>query len=466
LLKAWELNMTAQPKNLLKYIVIVIGFIGLVVLLKSVFTPHKSKSTKLPVKSTLTSVADTASGDTSNETLKAISAQIHQVSEQNKQIIARDNKLQQETQQMVQREIQTQMQQINQQAQRAQNATSKTTDTTTTNKNTVASAQYPIGENTNSASSVSSTATDLHLTWVDDMQNSLSSLTNTAPNSLHPSAGKEASSNHYPVSVMTAHQKNTDDTNKPIPRYTIPANSVLANTTTMTGLIGRIPIDGVVRDPYSFLLIVGPKNLAANNTYMPDVAEVMVSGTATGDMALSCVRGTITSLTFVFQDGTISTYPKSDKDNKEGQGNTLGYLADTHGNPCINGKFYTNAPEYLTGTVLLGGAKGAAGAFSAEQTTSSTNAFGGQTSSVTGSSSKYVLGQAGMDAASQAQQWWNQREKNSFDAVYVAPIDESTGGPREIALIVTQEIPIDYNPVGRKVAYDVTQANSISRRLD
>ena len=44
----------------------------------------------------------------------------------------------------------------------------------------------------------------------------------------------------------------------------------------------------------------------------PDVAGAVVSGTASGDWTLSCVRGQIRSVTFVFEDGTLVTPPLSD----------------------------------------------------------------------------------------------------------------------------------------------------------
>src|SRR3546814_4055075 len=71
----------------------------------------------------------------------------------------------------------------------------------------------------------------------------------------------------------------------------------------MTALIGRVPIDGTVNDPYPFKVLIGLDNLTANGIDIPDVAGAVVSGTASGDWTLSCVRGQIRSVTFVFQDG-------------------------------------------------------------------------------------------------------------------------------------------------------------------
>ena len=48
------------------------------------------------------------------------------------------------------------------------------------------------------------------------------------------------------------------------PVYTVPRNATLIGSTAMTALIGRIPIQGQVRDPMPFKVITGAENLAAN----------------------------------------------------------------------------------------------------------------------------------------------------------------------------------------------------------
>ena len=52
-------------------------------------------------------------------------------------------------------------------------------------------------------------------------------------------------------------------------------------------------------------VLIGADNLTANGIELPDVAGAVVSGTASGDWTLSCVRGQVRSITFVFHDGTI-----------------------------------------------------------------------------------------------------------------------------------------------------------------
>ena len=39
----------------------------------------------------------------------------------------------------------------------------------------------------------------------------------------------------------------------------------------MTALLGRVPIDGKVTDPYPFKVLIGKDNLTANGIQLPDV---------------------------------------------------------------------------------------------------------------------------------------------------------------------------------------------------
>ncbi|MCS9087150.1 TIGR03752 family integrating conjugative element protein, partial [Pseudomonas aeruginosa] len=61
--------------------------------------------------------------------------------------------------------------------------------------------------------------------------------------------------------------------------YTVPTNSTLMGSIAMTALIGRVPIDGTVNDPYPFKVLIGRDNLTANGIDIPDVAGAVVSGT-------------------------------------------------------------------------------------------------------------------------------------------------------------------------------------------
>lgn len=251
-----------------------------------------------------------------------------------------------------------------------------------------------------------------------------------------------------------------------IPYYTIPANGTSVHDKLMTALVGRIPVKGIVTDPYPFKIVISDDNLAANGLRIPHLLQMIVSGYCEGDLNLISVRGWITSLTFVFDDGTISSTTSNDNDiGNYTKSNSLGYLSDQYGNPFIRGKLITNAPAYLSGGVAINAGVGAANAYAQSQTTNSNTLLGSTTTSVTGSQGKYVTGQALSSSANGLQQWWHDREKQSFDAVYVAPVDEK-GMFIEIAVNFAKEIHIDYDPRGRKLNYAHDNNAHISHELD
>lgn len=244
------------------------------------------------------------------------------------------------------------------------------------------------------------------------------------------------------------------------PVYTLPENSTLTGSVAMTALLGRVPVNGTVSDPYPFKVLIGRDNLTANGIELPDVEGAIISGTASGDWTLSCVRGTVHSMTFVFRDGTIRTVPpagnKANSDSNKGQGSEIGWLSDPHGLPCIPGERKSNAAEYIGSQFLLAGSSAAADAFANGQTTTTVDG-GSVTSAVTGSSGQYVLGQALGGGLKESANWFKERYGQMFDAIYVPP-----GHP--VAIHITRQIPVDYEKQSRKVKYAPVSVNK--RKLD
>ncbi|PKM36507.1 MAG: TIGR03752 family integrating conjugative element protein, partial [Gammaproteobacteria bacterium HGW-Gammaproteobacteria-10] len=228
----------------------------------------------------------------------------------------------------------------------------------------------------------------------------------------------------------------------------------------MTALIGRIPFKGVVEDPFPFKVIVGRDNLAANGIEVPGLDGMVFSGKATGDWTLSCVRGDIVSVTYVFADGTIRELSADTTKNllasqqgqqQGGQQQKMGWISDRRGIPCVTGTRISNAPDYLAGRILASAAEAAAGAFSQTQTTNAVSLGQGMaTSVITGDAGKFAAGQAMAGGANEVSQYLRERAAQSFDAVYV-----DTGA--ELAVHVDIELPIDYEPDGRKTYYASTQ---------
>ena len=91
------------------------------------------------------------------------------------------------------------------------------------------------------------------------------------------------------------------------PVATIPANSPLLDSLTLSTLIGRVPRGGSVSDPYNFYVRTGADNLTSQGWHIPYLEEAIWRGRAIGDKDLHCVRTILTTVTFVFTDGSVQT---------------------------------------------------------------------------------------------------------------------------------------------------------------
>lgn len=237
------------------------------------------------------------------------------------------------------------------------------------------------------------------------------------------------------------------------PVYTVPSNATLMGSVAMTALIGRVPIDGTVNDPYPFKVLIGPENLTANGIDIPDVAGAVVSGTASGDWTLSCVRGQIRSVTFVFNDGTIRTVPEEDRSNADNNssqntGNAtqggLGWISDPYGIPCVSGERRSNAQQYLGSQALITAA--GAGAASLIDSDSGQMSYVGADGSLgtVGITGNEAMGRILAGGVQEMSQWVNKLYGQAFAAVYVQP-------GAKVAVHLEQPLNIDYDASGRRV---------------
>ncbi|MBC2659075.1 TIGR03752 family integrating conjugative element protein [Pseudomonas sp. MSSRFD41] len=255
--------------------------------------------------------------------------------------------------------------------------------------------------------------------------------------------------------------------------YTLPQNSTLMGSVAMSALIGRVPIDGTVNDPFPFKILIGPDNLTANGIELSNVAGAVATGTASGDWTLSCVRGQIRSLTFVFNDGTVRTFPAPAEDADGNQNNNqasstdgktiqggLGWISDSYGIPCISGDRRSNAAEYLTNQSLVTAAgAGVAKLLKADERNNTTMFTGNGTSfGTTGSSGNSAIGSILSGGVSDIRSWMNKLYGEAFAAVYVQP-------GAKVAVHLDQQLAIDYELKGRKVDYH-SGANNVPAALD
>jgi len=244
------------------------------------------------------------------------------------------------------------------------------------------------------------------------------------------------------------------------PVYTVPRNATLIGSTAMTALVGRVPVQGQVRDPMPFKVITGADNLAANGLTVPGVQGMVWSGTAIGDWTLSCVTGRLDSVTFVFEDDTIRTI-SGDQQGAQGGGaaKPLGWISDERGIPCITGERKTNAPAFLSQRIGVTAIQAAAEAAANAQTTSVVSNAGSVTSSVTGDTGRFVLGKTISSGSEEVSKWLLERMSQSFDAVFVP------AGTR-IAIHVDRELSIDFDTTGRKLTHEPSINPYRRTRLD
>ncbi|HBP0596750.1 TPA: TIGR03752 family integrating conjugative element protein [Pseudomonas aeruginosa] len=241
--------------------------------------------------------------------------------------------------------------------------------------------------------------------------------------------------------------------------YTVPANATLMGSVAMTALIGRIPIDGTVNDPFPFKVLIGADNLAANGIEIPDVAGAVVSGTASGDWTLSCVRGQVRSITFVFSDGTIRTVPEDDGKRSRSQNSTslldgLGWISDPYGIPCVSGERRSNAQQYLGSQALITAAgAGAASLIKSDNGSVAVVANNSGSLGTVGISGNEAMGRILAGGVRDMADWVNKLYGQAFAAVYVQP------GAR-VAVHLEQPIAIDHDAKGRRVNHLMGEAHA------
>ena len=237
--------------------------------------------------------------------------------------------------------------------------------------------------------------------------------------------------------------------------YTIPAGSDLNRVTLLSALIGEVPSDGKLMQPlFPFSAIISRGDLmASNGIALPeDIAGMKVSGYAIGVGSfldnISCVRAYVTAALFTFQDGHFAAIGTEQMTNTTDLVNneSLGYLTNSYGNPCIHGTYFTNAPRVLAAMMTSGGMQGLGNAISQWQM-SYTNNANGASSSPTGSFLPFAGGNALSEGTLKASDWLEKRIQGSFDMVFVPA--SNNHHPNQLILHITQTLKIDKELNGR-----------------
>ncbi|MCE8005300.1 TIGR03752 family integrating conjugative element protein [Billgrantia ethanolica] len=272
------------------------------------------------------------------------------------------------------------------------------------------------------------------------------------PTSFGEAAGTAKSVGQRTASAVESRVTGQPDASTVEPVYTVPENATLMGSLAMTALIGRVPVDGTVTDPYPFKIVVGKDNLTANGIELPEVQSAIMSGTATGDWTLSCVRGDVHSVTFVFEDGTVRTLP-TPEDVNSGSGDSrtkIGWISDGFGIPCVSGERSSNAKQYLgTQSLLTAAGAGVASLLSDDGDIVSTMNTDGSVS--TAMSGNQAVNQIMASGVNDMSRWVNRLYGEAFAAVFVPP-------GKEVAIHIDRELHIDYETQGRRVHYGRDQS--------
>jgi integrating conjugative element protein (TIGR03752 family) len=215
-------------------------------------------------------------------------------------------------------------------------------------------------------------------------------------------------------------------------------------------------------------VLIGPDNLTANGIDIPDVAGAVVSGTASGDWTLSCVRGQIRSVTFVFQDGTIRTVPENNSRSQGGNGGQtggngaggsatqggLGWISDPYGTPCVSGERRSNAQQYLGSQALITAAgAGAASLIKSDNGSVAVVANSNGSLGTVGISGNEAMGRILAGGVRDTADWVSKLYGQAFAAIYVQP-------GAKVAVHLEQALNIDYDAKGRRVNHRIGEAHA------
>jgi integrating conjugative element protein (TIGR03752 family) len=246
------------------------------------------------------------------------------------------------------------------------------------------------------------------------------------------------------------------------PYFTIPANATLADVVLQSDILGEVPVNNTLLQPaFKFKAIVGRKALlASNGIRLPsDLSGIVFEGYSVGNMAMSCARGYITKLLFTWHDGSFTVVGGNQKGSGLNPQDALGYISTPFGNPCLPGKYITDAPRVLSSIAVMAGLTGGSNAFAKTQTTTASSPYQ-SISQVTGNAFKYMGGKVVGTGADKALAWYTSRINGVFDVVYIPSSVKQK--MTQVVVNITQTIPIDKKRQGRKIDYAHNHQNQFA----
>ena len=434
--------MMRQPKLL-----IIVGVLSVLVMFGFIWMgtdssdKHASNSPNAETHQTF----DVASGDTNNEVLKSIIARQKALQKKNTQLQELNKKLQQEHNLQAHKDLQKIQQllidKIKDTKQELAAQFKKQLQAIKQKPNSKQNTQYPINtalEKSSKAANATiiNTVTDLSAKFVQQQR-----LENTE------------------VPTLPSDRNNNKKTS--IPYYTIPDGATAANARLLSPLIGEVPVNGQLLSPaFPFKAMLSYKDtedmFAANSIPLPHgISGTVLQGYAVGNMSLACTRAYVMKVLFVFHDGHYVVFP--DKQTKSNATqvypkDAIGYLSDSYNNPCITGKYITDAPRVIASLTAFGVSSGIGGAIAQSQTRTIGNIANGTGGTIfSGNLGKYALGSGIGKGSKAALDWYKSRVSNIFDAIFVSSTKDHK--PRQLIFNITKTIAIDLKKNGRTLSY-------------
>ena len=220
------------------------------------------------------------------------------------------------------------------------------------------------------------------------------------------------------------------------PVFVIPSGTLI-EAKALTGLIGRIPVNGQVSDPWPFKLVAtGDAHAADHKSF--DVSGMILEGIAQGDFNFRCVRGRVNKVTTVLPDHSVITV------EAEGNGEGFGWISDAGSNPCLPGTLISNVAGGVTRQAVYSAIAGAANAVARGEETRTVSSDGTEISSITGDAFRVAGAEAVAGAADSLKEHYQNRS-DVWDAVHVP-----AGQP--VVVHINAELQFGHDP--RRKIYD------------
>lgn len=250
------------------------------------------------------------------------------------------------------------------------------------------------------------------------------------------------------------------DTDPAIPFATLNYGAKFVGAQTLTSLIGLVPIDGEVKNPFQFAVKVGSKNLATNGHTISGLENMEFYGFTSGNYGDSCVRGYITGMTYTFEDGTVQSITTETATDIGDKTQWIGYLTDQWGEGCIKGTVESNIAEYLSyKSVAVGLAAGGRAAAQSQTDTISNIEKGLKETIISGNTYAYMGGEMLAAGANESAELI---DKLYGDVEVLIRVPTAT----KVNVFLTRQLNLDYNPNGRKTNYDYSNISGHFAELD